>query len=321
MGQYLVPRLADLGYEVTALSLDNVTSDRPNVRYLKKDAYDLDGMRQFLQAEKFEGIVDFMIYNTSQNPSFLPMMLDNTEHYIYLSSYRVYSSRELPIKESSPQFVDCAEDECFRHSDDYSIYKGRGEYYLRNAQKKNWSIIRPAITYSRCRYQLVTWEMPDTVARARAGKKVVLPIQAKDVPATMTWGGDVANMISHILFNERAIGEDYSVCTAEHHTWGEIADYYKDICGLESVWVDKDDVLKLQTPDPYLRYHKRWQLEFDRLQPRIMDNSKILDLCGLQQKDLMGLYEGLKYEIGRCPDYVIASEETAMDRYLATHKL
>ena len=32
MGRYLVPRLADLGYQVDAVSLDEVKSDRPMPR-------------------------------------------------------------------------------------------------------------------------------------------------------------------------------------------------------------------------------------------------------------------------------------------------
>ena len=68
MGQYLVPHLAELGYEITGLTIDDTVSTLPNVRYLKKDAYDADGMQTFLQQEKFDGIVDFMIYNTAQNP-------------------------------------------------------------------------------------------------------------------------------------------------------------------------------------------------------------------------------------------------------------
>ncbi len=321
MGQYLVPRLAELGYEVTGLTLDDAVSTAPNVRYLKKDAYDTESMLAFLRQEKFDGIVDFMIYNTAQNPRYLPMMLDHTDHYIYLSSYRAYSSQELPIRETSPLWLDCAEDLQYRHSDDYGIYKARGEQFVRTFPRKNWSIIRPAVTYSLMRYQLVTLEMPNTVARAKAGRKVVLPVQAKDFPATMTWAGDVAKMIAAILFNSNALGEDYSVCTAEHRTWGEIADYYKDICGLEAVWVDKEDYLKIIAPDPYLRYPARWQLEYDRLQPRIMDNRKILDLCNLQQKDLMPLYDGLKYEIGRFPENLNLPSNERMDEYLKQHNL
>jgi len=33
----------------------------------------------------------------------------------------------------------------------------------------------------------------------------------------------------------------------------------------------------------------------------VMDNSKILAVTGMKQEDLMPLYDGLKYEISRCP--------------------
>ena len=320
MGQYLVPELVRREYQVTGITLDDAVSTSPALRYVKLDAYDSAAMRQFLQQEKFDAIVDFMIYNTAQIPTFLPLMLDSTAHYIYLSSYRVYSSNELPIRETSPQYLDCAENIPFRHSDDYSIYKARGERVVRALGRKNWSIIRPAITYSLHRYQLVTLEMVNTVARARAGKKTVLPLQAKDVPATMTWAGDVAKMIAALLFNENALEQDYSVCTAEHHTWGEIAEYYREICGLETVWIDKDEYLEIVSPDPFHRHHARWQLEFDRLVPRIMDNTKILSLCGLEQKDLMPLFDGLKYEIGRCADTAHIRLNEAIDGYLAKHQ-
>ena len=38
----------------------------------------------------------------------------------------------------------------------------------------------------------------------------------------------------------------------------------------------------------------RWQLEYDRLLNRKIDNSKILEVAGLKQSDLMPLKEGLK---------------------------
>ena len=150
------------------------------------------------------------------------------------------------------------------------------------------------------RYQLVTQEAPNTVGRAFTGKKTVLPIQAKNVQATMSWAGDVAQMIAGLLFNEKAIGEDFTVATAEHHTWGEVADYYKDICNLDSVWIDKEDYIRLIDPDPFSN-GARWQLEYDRLFDRIMDNSKVLAATGMKQEKLMKLYDGLKYEISRCP--------------------
>jgi hypothetical protein len=57
------------------------------------------------------------------------------------------------------------------------------------------------------------------------GKKVDLPLQAKDKPATLSWGGDVAKIIARILFKEEAKREAYNVCSSEHRTWEEIDAY------------------------------------------------------------------------------------------------
>ena len=48
--------------------------------------------------------------------------------------------------------------------------------------------------------------------------------------------------------------------------------------------------------------YPRWQLEYDRLFTRIIDNTKVLEATGLKQENFMPLYEGLKYEVSRCPD-------------------
>lgn len=314
MGKYLIPYLAEAGHRVDAVSLDEVKSEWPNVRYIKANAKDRTVLKPLL-AGKYDGIVDFMIYPTSEISYFLPLMLNSTEHYIYLSSYRVYDNKEHPVRETSPRLLDTADNIILRNSDDYSIYKARGENIVRTFPRDRWTIIRPAITYSLMRYQLVTLEAPNNVGRAFAGKKVVVPEPARNVQATMSWAGDVARMIERLLFNARALGETFSVCTAEHHTWGEIADYYKDICGLQTVWIDKEDYLRILNDDPFY-LGARWQLDYDRLFDRIMDNSKVLSVTGLEQESLMKLYDGLKREIGRCPRDFQWPVNQAMDEYL-----
>ncbi len=320
MGQYLVPELANMGYQVDAVSLDadSVQNRFSNVRYIQGDAGDLPFLFHLFE-NRYDGIVDFMIYASERLIRFLPLMLDNTGHYIYLSSYRVYDNLEVPVRESSPRLLDSSENVLLKCSDDYSICKARGEDVIRAAGKKmNWTIIRPSITYSRMRYQLVTLEAPNTVGRAFAGKKVVLPEQARNVDATMTWAGDNARMIARLLFRDGVFGEAYNMTTAEHRTWGEIADYYKDICNLDAVWVDKEDYIRLLCPDIY-NPGCRWQLEYDRLFTRIMDNSKLLNATGMSQCDLKPLYDGLKYEIERCPKDTVWRVNTAMDEYVKNH--
>ena len=326
MGKYLVPILAEKGFQIDAVALDDADFQSPNIRNIKGNAMDFE-FRKDLLKNHYDGIVDFMIYTTMYLPLCLPSIVEATEHYIYLSTYRIYDGIEVPIREISPRLIDSSKDVLLQNSDDYSIYKARGENMLRAFPKKNWTIIRPAITYSLLRNQLVTLEAPNTIGRAMLGKPVVLPETAKNVQATMSWAGDVAQMIAGILFNENALGEAYTVSTSEHHTWGEIAEYYEDICGLKSVWVDQTDFLRCAvTGFDAFPYTGSWQLIYDRLFDRIIDNSKILALTGMKQENLMKLYDGLKYEISRCPEnygetVANLSSNIRMDEYLKNRGL
>jgi hypothetical protein len=129
-------------------------------------------------------------------------------------------------------------------------------------------------------------------------------------------------MIAHILFKEGAMREAYNVCSSEHRTWEEIAQYYHELVGLEAVWVDKEDYLKILSPEENIKV--RWQLEYARLFRRVTDNSKVLALTGLKQEDMMPMYDGLKLEIGNIPrDYKPFDTEVGlrMDEYLKRNQL
>ena len=79
--------------------------------------------------------------------------------------------------------------------------------------------------------------------------------------------------------------------------------------------MDKEDYIRIL--DPHQCYPGiRWQLEYDRLFDRIIDNSKVLAATGMKQAELCPLYDGLKKEITRCPrDFRWAVDER-MDAYL-----
>ena len=316
MGKYLVPELEALGYAVVGLTLDDAASTSKAVTYIKGNAMDKNFLKEVLK-EKFDGIVDFMAYNMANFYDFVELYLQNTEHYIFLSSCRVFDDKEIPVKETSPKLLYSSTDEALKNSQDYCIIKAKQEQYLYDSKYANWTIVRPATTYGTMRLQLVTLEFPNTVARALQGKKVVVPIQAKDKPATLSWGGDVAKMIARIMFKSEAKRNDYNVCSAESRTWGEIAEYYKELVGLETVWVDKEEYLAIL--DPNIPTWIRWQLEYARLFHRITDNSKILKLTGLKQEEMLPLKEGLKMEIGNIPTGYIPTSNVIgerMDTYL-----
>ena len=321
MGRYLIPELVNLDYEVVGVGREETAPWKVNAAYIQSDAFDKNFLNGLLK-ENFDGIINFMEYGQVDFSEYYQLFLEHTSHYIYLSTCRVYDDKEQPIKETSPRLLDSSEDEVLKASHDYCIYKAQDEDLLVNSSYDNWTVVRPATTFSTMRLQLVTLEFNNSVARALQGKTIVLPIQAKDKPATLSWGGDVAKMIARILFKEEAKREFYNVCSAEHRTWGEIAEYYRDLVGLEAVWVDKEDYLAILSPEGTINV--RWQLEYARLFRRITDNSKVLALTGLKQEDMMPMYDGLKLEIGNIPkDYVPEDTKIGlrMDEYIKNHIL
>lgn len=320
MGTYLVPQLLKMGYAVDGVSLDDVLSNNKNLRYIKADCSNDETLKEILK-NNYDCVIDFMVY---KNPEVtfktkMEMFLKNTKHYIYLSSYRIYSQAKELLTEQTPRLLDIAQPGKYFDSkeNEYSLYKALGEDMLKNSSFKNYTIIRPSITYSKRRFQLVTLEMDLVVARMRKNKTVILPQGAMDIDATMTWAGDSARMIANLVLNEKAFCECYTIATAEHHTWREIANYYSEIGGLRYKTVDNETYVKLWSPD-FMPY-STWQLEYDRLFNRRIDNSKILSVTGIKQSEFMPLKQGLKTELDNLPkDFVFYNNPAneRMDNYL-----
>lgn len=314
MGVYLVPELASRGYDVHVVCLEDIVSIDPRITYIKADALNSEYMKGLL-LQKFDAIIDFMIYSTEQFRERFDKLLPSTEHYIFLSSYRVYSGG-VPVTENTPRLLDVSEDREFLATEDYSLFKAREEDILRSSGYNNWTIVRPTITYSKFRYQLVTLEAPVVVARALQGLPIVLPKAALSVQAAMNWAGDTAKMFAGLLFNPAALQECFTLGSGEHHTWGEIAAYYHDIIGLDYVAAETDDYLAILGGHDGARY----QLFYDRLFDRVVDNTKILRVAGLKQADLIPLRCGLEKELTALPRDTVWPEASAvwqkMDEYL-----
>lgn len=325
MGVYVVPALLAKGYKVDVVSLDDVKSDNPNLRYIQvANAKVEDTIREIVEGAGYDGIIDFMLYATKTFTTRHKLLLDNCKHYIYLSSYRVYADEEHPITESSPRLLEVSDDTDMLATDTYALAKAKQEDILTSSDYKNWTIVRPAITFSKYRYQLVTLEADVVVRRAREGKKVLLPKEAMQAQATMTWAGDVAKLFVGLLFNEKAMCEKYTFATAEHNTWETVASYYEELIGLEYVTIPEADFLKIMNPEDPMR-GPRWQLEYDRMYDRIVDNSKVLAATGLTQADFSTVHDALARELAELPkdtqwkkDFEVCDR---MDAYIAEHNL
>lgn len=316
MGVYLVPELLGKGYQVDALSLEERTSDNPMLTCMKGNAKELPFLEALLK-NQYDAIVDFMVYYSPEElDQYYKLFLENTKHYIFLSTYRIYADSMTPIREDSPRLLDTVTDKAFLTSGDYCIYKAQEEDMLRASGYANWSIIRPAITYSKKRFQLTTLEADTVVYRMLTGKTLVLPEGAMDKQATMSWAGDVVKMFAAVILNPKAYGETYTFATAEHHTWREVAEIYKEIGNLKYVTADTEDFLNIVSPG---NIHARQQLTHDRYFERMVDNSKILKLAGLKQSDLVSLKAGLAAELANISLKDLETNTAVnerMDRYL-----
>ncbi len=322
LGVYMVEELLKKGDEVYVVALDEMKSDNPNLKYVVADGMDIDFIENLLKTEKFDAVVDYMLYiGVDAFEKRYRMFLENTKHYIFLSTYRIYANSEGAITEESDRIYDVTTDMELKNSVDYCIYKAQQEDMLRNSEYNNFTIIRPSITYSKFRFQLVTLEAPTLIYRIKTGKKVILPEAAMDIPGTLTWSGDSAKMVASLILNPKAYGETYSISTSEWHTWREMAEIYKKITGMEYITVDTDTYVYMISKG--YEWARR-QLELDRLYNRRMDNSKILEISGLKQEDLMSVEEGLTKMFDELPEDWLPCDEginERMDAYLEENGL
>ena len=326
MGIYLVRKFSEKGYKVDAVSLDKVTDKKPNVTYYNFDAKDDILLKDFLNGKRYNAIVDFMLYFTEEFEKRHKLLLESTEHYIFLSSYRVYSNDENPIKETSPRLLDASDDKEFlkRVKIEYGLYKACQEDVLRQSGFKNWTILRPTMVYSTYRYQLVGLEANTFLYRAQQGKTVVLPESAMDVHAAMTWSGDVANMIEGLVLNPNAFGETFTIGSSEKNTWRDVLNYYQQVVDFNYVLVSNEEYKTIFLKD-YIDWNVNlwYQHIYDRFFDRQIDNSKILSYTGLKQEDFMPLKDGLKKELLTIKDKYVWQESLisrSMDEFLKERK-
>lgn len=296
IGRYTTQELLKEGHQVDVLSLDAWISNHPRLRYMVGPGKDIRFLQKLLEKERYDGIIDYMLYTTAEFAERFEMLLEHTDHYIFLSSYRVYDDDSI-LTENSPRLLDVSEDEDFLKKEDYALQKARCENILRASKYHNWTITRPSITYSTMRYQCVLWEANILIPRTLQKKAVLLPEEAMEVESAMTWAGDTGKMFAKLLFQKKAYGETYTLATAEHHPWSYVAQCYTELIGTQFVLTDRISYLQAHSGSNEICPSSQYQLDYDRLFNRVIDNRKILEATGLRQSDFMPLKEGLKREL------------------------
>ncbi len=291
LGTYTAEELLRLGHKVDVICLEDKTSENDNLRFFKARAT-LEYLKEFFEGNRYDGIVNFLHYKNYED--YIPyheLLTNNTYHLIFLSSYRVYADLEHPITENAPQLLDVIkDDEEFLEKEDYALAKARAERFLAdNPYPKNFTVVRPVISFSDRRLDLNMVSGHEIVDAAKEGRAVKLPLEAKNLTAGVDFAGNSGKLIANLLFKKECIGEVYTISSAQNLTWGEVADIYTEFLGVKFEWIPVEKL--------YSSFKNKWIWSYDRAYDRKIDNSKVLGATGLTKEDFTSIKEGIGIEL------------------------
>lgn len=276
MGVPLVKLLSKRG-DAVYVTTRSQKQNAENITYVCGNAKDSEFFKKLMN-RNYDAIVDFMVYGTEELQQRLDSLLNHTSQYFFFSSSRCYADSSVAIRENSPRLVDVCKDPEYLATDEYGLAKGKEENLLFNSRKKNWTIIRPYITYNAYRLQLGVYEKENWLRRALEGRTIVFPEDIASKKTSLTFGPDVAGAVVELIGNEKAYGQAFHITTAESHTWGEILDFY---CKkIEQKTGKRPKVKMIKDSTELQRVWNPWQIRYDRLYNRTFDNSKIESVRG-----------------------------------------
>ncbi len=277
MGVHLTDILSKQ-YTVTVTSR-RMRSPKNNVEYIQGNAKDLNFLNSILK-EKWDVIIDFMVYSTEEFSERVNLFLKSTDQYIFLSSARVYDSFKTPMKENFNRLAESSKDSVFLDTDDYALAKARQEDILKSSKMVNWTIIRPYITYSQSRLQLGSLEQESWLYRSIKGRTIVFSKDICEHFTTLTYGYDVSYGISKLVNNKNALGEAFHITSNICVRWEKVLNLYLEV--LEKHLGKRPKILFQNLPEFMEWNSNKYKIIYDRLFDRKFDNSKIIDFVDVE---------------------------------------
>lgn len=278
MGKPLVSELYSKKYYIDVLCRHQVVDNR-NIRYLIGDAKDNAFMKKVL-SEYYDVIVDFCMYSSQEFRLNYISLLKATKHYICLSSAAVYADDNEPKSEEFPRYMEI--DPPVFGEDKYMWYcyeKARIEDILRTSKYNNWTIIRPGMTMNDNHFFWGDWIDEEWCFRILHNKKVVIPKDMLKYKASITYGGDITQMILAVISMPEAIGQIYNVTSTNVFSWEELLHVYQKAFEKNGYAIK---IHYVESSEEILKYYPgmRYVYERARLLDRVFDSSKIYKLMG-----------------------------------------
>ena len=294
LGTYVSQELLRLGAFVEVICPEEKASDNERLVFHQSLATE-ELLRDLFSKKHYDGIVNFIHYKKVEDYKKIhPLLISSTDHLIFLSSYRVYADEQHPISENAPRLADVLLDKEFFEKEDYALPKARCEDYLRQEHAgEPWTIVRPVISFSDKRLDLLLYSKRDVLNYAAQGKEMLMPDFVRTFSAGIDWAGNSGKLIANLLFKSEALEETFTVYSGHGLTWGEVAEKYSELTGVKIRWCSEEEFVS-NTPG----INKNpWMWKYDRKFNRDIDCSKILRVTGLSKEDFASVEEGIRREL------------------------
>jgi len=289
LGTATAEELLKLGCAVDVICPEEKQSCHPRLTFIR-DVVSEELLLRLFAAKHYHGIVNFIHYNTLEE--YIPvhtLLTAHTDHLLFLSSYRVYGDAQHPITEEAPLLVDTVAADVLS-GETYAVPKTACERYMAASDTHNWTVVRPVISFSQHRLDIVMRSGTEVVDAAREGRILTLPAACRHLTAGLDWAGNTGKLIAHLLWKPGVCREAYTVSSGQNLTWEQVANIYTDLLGARFEWLDTDTYVRRNPTNPYGLY-------CDRLYDRAVDNRKILAATGLTAADFLPIREGVIREL------------------------
>lgn len=299
LGTHVSRELLRLGAFVEVICPEEKVSDDPRLTFHQSLATE-ELLRDLFSGKHYDGIVNFILYKEPEDYKKIhPLLIENTDHLIFLSSYRVYADEQHPITEDAPQLWDVIKDPDFLENEKYAVPKSKCEDYLRTERAgEPWTIVRPVISFSARRLDLFMYSGNDVLAAVDRGEELLLPRFARDYSAGLDWAGNSGKLIANLLFKPETVGEAYTIYSGHGLTWGQVAQTYEKVIGLKVRWCEEEEYKAF-----FATWRDKpsfsWGYRYDRCYNRDIDCSKVLQATGLTKQDFATVEDGIKHELRR----------------------
>ena len=270
MGKHVVKFLVDRGFKITVTSRSE-RENKNSIEYIKGNAKELTFITKLCETH-WDAIIDFMIYTIEELKERIDLLLSSTDQYLFISSARVYADTPL-INEDSPRLLDVCQDKEYFSTNEYALAKAKEENVLFNSEYKNWTIVRPSLTYAENRLQLGVYEKENWLYRALHNRSIVFSEDLMERYYTLSYGKDVADGIAGLIGNSKAVGLVFPIVIEESFQWKDILEIY--LKTIEKCTGKKPKVVLTEKSTNLDLPYAKYQVLYGRYFNRHFDNSKI----------------------------------------------